>query len=283
MSAVQRPMPRSRIRLERTSSSGRSANPSRSNPSASAAARSLAYPAFWRLNPIARSSASDSSRNALGSTPLASATSSPSNAARAEASDTCCSRIRWTRVAYVGSRAQSGGGPKRSTEAASAGSAFVSPSTALRSVRRVRGRITGIARSRGIPLTVSRRSRRPVQAEVEGAQDDRARLARSDPVPFEERVRQDAIQVDLLAERGQDRRGVQRPRDRPRERITVIADDGLRSPSARGPAFTVERQQTEQHLVAHVLQAVQGLVELATQDLRLDVPGPGPDPRLHPS
>ena len=48
---------------------------------------------------------------------------SRSNAALADASDTCCSKIRWTSVANEGSRAHSGGGPNRSTEAPSAGSA----------------------------------------------------------------------------------------------------------------------------------------------------------------
>src|SRR4030095_15299930 len=137
-----------------------------------------------------------------GSMPAASATSSRSNAARADASDTCCSKIRWVRVANEGSRAQSGGGPKRSTEAASAGSAIANARAALRSVRRVRGRMHPDVRSRGIALTVSRRSRCPVQAEVEGLEDDRARLGGVDPVPFEERVRQPAIQVDLLAKGG---------------------------------------------------------------------------------
>src|SRR4029453_9004734 len=99
----------------------------------------------------------------------------------------------------------------------------------------------------------------------------------------EGRGREPAIQVDLLTEGGQDRRRVQRRRNRSREGITVFPDDVLRSPSTRRTAFTVERQQAEQHPVAHVLQAVQGFVELAPQDLRLDVPGPRPDPSLQPS
>src|SRR4029453_13605607 len=131
------------------------------------------------------------------------------------------------------SRAQSGGGPKRSTEAASAGSAIANARAALRSVRRVRGRLHPDGGSRGTAPTVSRRSRCPVQAEVEGLEDDRARLGGVDPVPFEERVRQPAIQVDLLAEGGQDRRRVQRLRNRSREGITVFPDDVLRSPSTR--------------------------------------------------
>src|SRR4029450_10018737 len=112
-------------------------------------------------------------------------------------SETCCSRIRWVSVSNEGSRAQSGGGPKRSTEAASAASASANVRTAIGIVRRVRGRIHPDVPSCAIPLTVSRRSRCPVQAEVEGLENDRARLRGVDPVPFEERVRQQAIHVDL--------------------------------------------------------------------------------------
>ena len=55
------------------------------------------------------------------------ASPSRSNAACADASDTCCSRIRWTSVAKPGSRAHSGGGPKRSRIVASPGRARRAP------------------------------------------------------------------------------------------------------------------------------------------------------------
>ena len=99
----------------------------------------------------------------------------------------------------------------------------------------------------------------------------------------QQRIRQPAIQVHLGAKGLHEGRRVERDRNRPRERVGMGAHDGLRSPPARRPIAAAEGEKPEQHLIAHVLQAVERFVELASQDLRLDVPGPRPDPGLHPS
>jgi hypothetical protein len=107
--------------------------------------------ALLAAEPMVRSSESDSVRKPCGLMLPPSVALSRSNAALADSSDTCCSRIRWMSVAYEGSRAHSGGVPNRSTDAARAGSAFTSSVTARTSDRRVSGRIMGRASSRIIP------------------------------------------------------------------------------------------------------------------------------------
>ena len=111
---------------------------------------------------------------------------SRSKAACADASETCCSRIRWTSVGKPGARAHSGGGPNRSTTARKTGSDAARPSTASRSRASVSGAGTVITRSstppRGEPLRASEERRNAVVAVHERgfgrAGNDRAEHAR---------------------------------------------------------------------------------------------------------
>src|SRR5512132_2977164 len=128
---------------------------------------------------MVRSSESDSVRKPGGLMLPPSVASSRSNAARADASDTCCSRIRWMSVAYDGSRAQSGGVPYRSTDVARAGSAFASSLTAFTSDRCVSGRVMGRASSRGSP----------VQAELKRAYLEGAGLEMKAPHVIRDQIR----------------------------------------------------------------------------------------------
>src|SRR6478752_2623248 len=87
---------------------------------------------------MARSSASVRARKRVGVSGSA-ATRSRSNAARADASETCCSRTMWSSVAKPGSRSHSGGGPWRATIPARSASRTASCSTAARRPSRVSG------------------------------------------------------------------------------------------------------------------------------------------------
>ena len=116
-----------------------------------------------------------------------------------------------------------------------------------------------------------------------GRTTSRASSARSHAVSGQQGVGQQEIQVDLGAEGLHKGGAVQRGWDRPGERVCVVSHDCFRSPSTGGPVTATERQQSEKHLIADVLQSVKRLVQLASEDLRLDVPGPRPDSGLHPS
>src|SRR6188472_3538498 len=88
---------------------------------------------------MASNSASVRARKRAGVSGSA-ATRSLSNAARAEASETCCSRTMWSRVGKPGSRSQSGGGPWRATIPARSASRAASSSTAASRPSWVSGR-----------------------------------------------------------------------------------------------------------------------------------------------
>ena len=119
----------------------------RERPISTAAANARPYLAFWRLNPISRSAASDSSRNRAGVSGSATA-SSRSNAARADASETCCSRTMWSSVGKPGSLSHSGGCPWRATMPARSGSAAARRSTARSNA--IRSSATGTSPARDV-------------------------------------------------------------------------------------------------------------------------------------